>query len=129
MCLFHLLSSSKSCSPSWCWEQKIFPSLFCLRLLLLFPVIPPLQSVSFTSRFPSDFSNFLTLSLIFSFHVVTPSKRGKNEKKKKTTQEGPAFPWLAAMLWLVTIQQAQSHENRGKIDIDAAFLCFKSTDY
>lgn len=68
--------------PAGAPSSDSLPSLFCLHLLL-FPVIPPLQSVSLASRFLSDFSNFLTLNLIFRFHVVTPSKSGK--KGKKTT--------------------------------------------
>lgn len=64
-------SSSKSFSPSWCPSSDSHPPLFSLHLFL-FPVIPPLQSVSFASRFPSDCSQL-------------PCSDTKQEKEKNYT--------------------------------------------
>lgn len=105
-----------------------FSQLLPLLWVPFFPLLPPspplflwfcLSSRSLDSRLPSDFSNFLTCSLISSFHVVTPT-RGKET-------QGQAFPWLAAMFWLVTIQQAQE-KYREKIGIDSGLHCLKSAD-
>lgn len=110
-CTFQNLGSSS-------FLQIFFSQLVPLLWVPFFPLLPPspplflwfcLSSRSLDSRLPSDFSNFLTCSLISSFHVVTPT-RGKET-------EGQAFPWLAAMFWLVTIQQAQSHRRNMEKEI------------
>lgn len=87
-----------------------------------FPVILPLQSVS---RLTPPF-RFQQLSHLQPYLQLPCSDTNQREGN----WGGQAFPWLAAMFWLVTIQQAQSHRRNmeEKIGIDSGFLCLKSAD-